>query len=448
MVYNRLNKIIIINTLVICLTSMAFALVIINHQVFFSIILLIVLIIAVFNLVLYVNRTNRKIAFFFDAIENEDTSLKYREDIGNPSLKKLHTSLNRINNLISEIKRRNVTRESFYSELIEHSSTGLLIIDDKGYIEIFNQVALKYLNLSYIRNIILLRQQSAELYEAISSLNHGDKRNVKIENETGSFQVTVSVTIMTFNNRQYRLVSMQDIKHEMEVSEVEAWQKLTKVLTHEIMNSITPLTSMADTLLRFVNYNNGFGATGTIAPESIAEIVKGLEIIKERGKNLLAFTSDYRKFIKPPLPVISKTSINDFVNKLKMLLAAIKDNKADLIRYTRINPPENYEFDAEQLLQVLINLVNNAFESIESISQGSIEICFFSRDDHFSINVTDNGPGIPPEELEKVFIPFYTTKQHGTGIGLSLSKQIILGHNGRLSVISHPYVLTTFSIEL
>jgi signal transduction histidine kinase len=214
------------------------------------------------------------------------------------------------------------------------------------------------------------------------------------------------------------------------------------------MNSITPLTSMADTLLRFVNFNNGFGATKTIAPENIAEIVKGLEIIKERGKNLLAFTNDYRKFIKPPLPVLARTSINDFINKAKILLVATRENLSDLIRYTRIDPPESYDFDAEQLLQVLINLVNNAFESVENISRGSIEICFFSRDDHFCINVTDNGPGIPPEELDKIFIPFYTTKQNGTGIGLSISKQMILGHNGKLSVTSQPHVQTTFGIEL
>jgi two-component system nitrogen regulation sensor histidine kinase NtrY len=449
MVYNRLNNAILFKTLMICFASMAFSYLLISkHLVIFSVIFFVLIIIGVFDLILYVNKTNRKIAFYFDAIENEDTSLKYREDVDNPSLKKLHTSLNRINNLISDIKRKNLTRENFYSELIEHSATGLLIIDDKGYVEIFNRAALKYLNMTYIRNIILLEQHNYALYEVITTLNQGEKRNVKIENETGVFQISVSVSQIKFNDRQYRLVSMQDIKHEMDVSELEAWQKLTKVLTHEIMNSITPLTSMADTLLRFVSYKNGPSATATIAPASFSEIVKGLEIIKERGKNLLAFTNDYRRFIKPPIPNVSKINVNDFINKTKMLLTQGKADKNHLIRFTRINPPEYFEFDQEQLLQVLINLVNNAFESIESISQGNIEICFFSRQYHFCINVTDNGPGIAPGELDKVFIPFYTTKQHGTGIGLSISKQIILGHNGNLSVTSQPYIQTTFSIEL
>jgi two-component system nitrogen regulation sensor histidine kinase NtrY len=449
MVYSRLNKAILFKTLMICFASMVFSYLLISkHLVIFSIIFLVLIIIGVINLILYVNKTNRKIAFYFDAIENEDTSLKYREDVDNPSLKKLHTSLNRINNLISDIKRKNMIRESFYSELIEHSATGLLIIDDKGYVEIFNRAALKYLNMTYIRNIILLEQMNFELYEVIKALNQGEKRNVKIENETGVFQVSVSVSLIKFNDRQYRLVSMQDIKHEMDVSELEAWQKLTKVLTHEIMNSITPLTSMADTLLRFVSYKSDLSATATIAPESFGEIVKGLEIIKDRGKNLLAFTNDYRKFIKPPIPSVSKINVNDFINKAKMLLAPGKTDKKHQIKYARINPPEFFKFDPEQLLQVLINLVNNAIESIESIAQGNIDICFFSREEHLCINVTDNGPGIPHGELDKVFIPFYTTKPHGTGIGLSISKQIILGHNGKLSVASQPYVQTTFSIEL
>jgi len=340
MVYNRLNNAILFKTLMICLASMAFSYLLISkHLVVFSVIFLVLIIIGVFDLILYVNRTNRKMAFFFDAIENEDTGLKYREDVGNPSLKKLHTSLNRINNLISDIKRRNMTRESFYSELIEHSATGLLIIDDKGTVEIFNRAALKYLNMNYIRNIILLEQHNFELYKVITSLNQGEKKNLKIENETGVFQISVGITLIKFNDRQYRLVSMQDIKHEMDVNELEAWQKLTKVLTHEIMNSITPLTSMADTLLRFVSYRSDQPANVTIAPESFGEIVRGLEIIKERGKNLLAFTNDYRKFIKPPIPSVSKVNVNDFINKSKLFLATGKADKKHQMRFTRINPP-------------------------------------------------------------------------------------------------------------
>jgi nitrogen fixation/metabolism regulation signal transduction histidine kinase len=420
----------------------------IHYNIVVLIFVAILMLIEISDLISGVNRMSRKIALFFEAVQNEDTSLTYPENVKNQSLRKLHVSMNRINSFIADIKLRNETRERFYKELIENSATGLLIIDPDGYFEIVNKTALKYLNMSHISNLELLKQRNPALYDLFTTLHTGEMRRIRLENTTGTFQLSARVTLLKFGDRFYRLISIQDIKQEMEENEIEAWQKLTNVLTHEMMNSITPLTSMADTLIRFLRKDDRNLTPDMITQKSLSEILMGLEIIKERGKSLLVFVNDYRKFIRPPEPLVRKINISEFIQKSKILLKQEDKSEKNVIAFMSYDPPDFYEFDQEQILQVLLNLVNNASQAIKSIDNGMIEICFFSRNDKFCIDVSDNGPGIPDADLEKIFIPFYTTKHRGSGIGLSISRQIINRHNGKFTVLSEPYVRTTFTIEL
>jgi signal transduction histidine kinase len=234
------------------------------------------------------------------------------------------------------------------------------------------------------------------------------------------------------------VISIHDIRHELDAKELESWQKLIRVLTHEIMNSITPITSLSETLLKYY-IPGGYTAGGTVDEKTIANTVKGLKVINERGVGLIRFVESYRKLTRLSKPVLKPVALKGLIEHLLVLL----ENEPDFHRIhflVEIDPVDaSIDVDEAQMSQVFINLIKNAMQAVEGVDSPKIVISAnYTESGLFEVNIVDNGPGISPEVMEQIFVPFFTTKESGSGIGLSLSRQIMKNHGGSIEATSSP----------
>ena len=246
-------------------------------------------------------------------------------------------------------------------------------------------------------------------------------------------RLSLSQNQMKLQNETITILSIKDISNELNDKESESWNKLSHVLTHEIMNTIAPIISLSQTLSAY--------------PDNSEKTLRGLHIIQAQSERLLEFTESFRRLSYLPQPERKRFSLTALLQNLQELLST--DFQENQIHFTLTCQPEFIDMDGDenQLSQVLLNLLRNSIQALDGRTDGAIEIYAY-RDEHISIDVTDNGPGIPDELQEKIFIPFFTTKSEGTGIGLSLCRQIIRNHNGHLSILESRPGKTIFHIDI
>ena len=443
MISQQLNKNIIYRACMLAFNAIATGWLLFDLQIYvLAIFTAIIFIFQVVELINFLNRTNRKIAWFFDAIRNEDSSLNFPGNTGNKALNELNLSLNKVNELIKNIKFDLQEQEQYFKTILENVSIGILTHNEKGNIYLANAAAKKLLGHEHLTHINQINQVDRKLFAAIKELQPGDRRLAGFKNKNGFIQLSLKATKFITSNENLQLITIQDIKNEMETKELESWIKLIRVLTHEIMNSVAPITSLSETIMGYYKNLEGEQPSEKI----IGNTMKGLEVINERGAGLISFVETYRKLTRLPQP--EKKPV-----KVKQLL----DNTITLINLDPIDnniqidwtvQPENLEVaaDKKQISQVLLNLLKNALEALKNNSEGKILLkAKINADGRAQISVTDNGPGIPDDLMDKIFVPFFTTKESGSGIGLSLSRQIMLLHGGSLKVESKQQT-TTFTI--
>lgn len=453
MINRRLNTALIFRMLLICGTSAAlvyFALVRPNY--FVLPFLGLALIIECWNLVWLVNSTHRKLAYFFDAIRNEDTTLKFPDNVKNKSVKALHTSLNNLNNMISDIKIQNETSERFFRELIEQSSTGLMSLDEEGYVEVMNHTAKKYLGVVHLAHIRLLEQKNPAIFEVITQVKPGEKRIVKLNSKQGVVNLTILSSELRFGKKYYKLISLHDIRHELEEAEMDTWQKLIRVMTHEIMNSIAPITSLTQTLSGFFHKNGREKTPGDLTEDVIRNTLDGLSVIEERGKGLMHFVHNYRKLTKVPESIFAPLAIAPWIQGFSFLFQSeLQENGIDF-ECIRDEQVKEILTDEKLLNQVLINLMVNAIHAVtQKEPPGNKRITLSvhrTPAGSARIELADNGCGMEEDLMDKIFIPFFTTKEGGSGIGLSLSRQIIRKLNGKLTAQSIKNKGSRFIVEI
>lgn len=389
------------------------------------------------------DRIQEKITYFFNAVENEDSTLYYSEKVPHKPLRELHRSLNRINTLIQDAKVKNREQEQYFAALLEQVVTGIVVINENGNILQANSAAKKLLNYSTLTHIVQLKRVDENLYKAFTMLAEGHRQLIKLTHNNTTTQLTLQASSFDSRNKNFLLVAIQDIRNELDAKEVESWLKLIRVLTHEIMNSITPITSLSDTLLSY--YEKG---TTSPSAETIANTVKGLEVIRERGDGLIRFVTSYRKLTKISPPILKTIEAKPFLEHIILLVA--NESTQVPIHFVQNITPETLTLDADegQLSQVLINLIKNAIQAVESIENPTIKIIAkLNKNNRPQIIVSDNGIGIPEEIIEQIFIPFFTTKENGSGIGLSLSRQIMRNHSGTIKVVSKQAKGSQFVLE-
>ena len=397
-----------------------------------------------FAIIRIFNRVPEKISYFFNAVENEDSTLYFSETIQHRSTKELNTSLNRVNRLIQDVKLRNREQEQYYGTLLEQVATGIVVINENGNILQANSSAKKLLNYQSLTHIEQLKRVDPNLHQAFLLLREESTHQfVKTTHHNTIRHLSLQATTFRDHEKTLRIISIHDISNELDAKELESWQKLIRVLSHEIMNSITPITSLSETLLNYF-----------IPPEkpvdktTVANTVKGLEVINERGIGLIRFVESYRKLTRLSKPVLKHIDLRNLIERLLLLL----ENEPDFQRIqfsvetgtSDINvetgtPDISVEADEAQLSQVLINLIKNAMYAVKDVANPHISVrAHYSQNGRCEIEVIDNGPGIPPEIMEQIFIPFFTTKENGSGIGLSLSRQIMKNHGGSIETVSSP----------
>ena len=412
-----------------------------------SIPVFLLLIISFANIIYHVDGVNRKLTYFFDAVRNEDLTLHFPENMSTPSLEALHKSMNGINSLISEVMIKHEHREKFFKGMLSSSATGIIAVDETGYIEIINPAALRLSGLSHIAHINLLKQKNNALYDVLEQIQPGQVQTLKMLDGQELKHLSIKVSHLKYRKKSYRVYSIYDIKAELEENELDSWQKLIRVLTHEIMNSIAPITSMSNSLHSVFIKKGKAVKPQDIDKQIIHQTLQGLEVIEQQGKGLINFVEAYRKLTKVPKPVFKPINIDNFFSRILLLIQTKLDEENIQLEIIRKNAGKDLVADEKLLSHVMINLLNNSIEGLRSINNKVIRITITNNaNGRLVISISDNGIGIPAENLEKVFVPFFTTRENGSGIGLSLSRQIMRLHKGSISVQSTPGNETTFSL--
>jgi two-component system nitrogen regulation sensor histidine kinase NtrY len=390
-------------------------------------------IILVIELILYIERLNTRLADFFSSILADDFAIRLGNSGKGSSFKRLYDILNAINNKLKSLSKEKETRSQYLNSLIEQAGVGILSIDPNGKIHLVNNAFRKLLGMSKAIQGVNLGDLSEKLFDIIQKIPAGEHKLIRWTVNGSEKPFSFQVTRFKLDDNPFILVSVHDIRAELDEKELEAWQKLIRVLTHEIMNSVTPIVSLSNSLNSILKEN-----TDEIRDKKTADrLSDGLEAIMDRSSGLMKFTTAYQDLTRIPAPRIKLIDIRDLIKKISTLyLPEIKDKSIDFtINYT--GKPEKFSGDPDLLEQVLINIIRNAAEAVEGSEKPKIRLTVENMPGYqVKIKVEDNGKGMNKEMLDKIFVPFFSTKPGGTGIGLSLSRQIIMMHRGSIEVTS------------
>ena len=363
----------------------------------------------------------KRVLFMIDALENNDSAIHFPEEQIMPETREVNRALNRVGRILYNVKSETVQQEKYYELIMDCINTGVLVLNENGAVYQKNNEALRLLGLNVFTHIRQLNKVDIQLMKKIEFCRPGDKIQTIFNNERGTINLSIRVSGITVREEQLRILAFNDINSELDEKEIDSWIRLTRVLTHEIMNSVTPITSLSETLL-------------SLADTRDEEIRRGLQTISTTGKGLLSFVESYRRFTRIPPPEPSLFYVKAFIDRMVEL--ARHQNKCDNI-HIDIAPADLIVYADENLIsQVVINLLKNAIQAIDAQADGKIEIkgrC--NAAEEILIEIKNNGPAIPSDIADHIFIPFFTTKEGGSGIGLSISRQIMRLSGGSITLL-------------
>ncbi|PSL06252.1 sensor histidine kinase [Cecembia rubra] len=419
---------------------------IINGSGVFVISLFIILVLAqVIFLVRYSENSFKKVRQFLDNIKQDDYTNVYPVKFDGTETDDLHIEFNAILAKLQEDQAEKEANYQYFRSVFQHLSIGLITFDEEGKVQIVNTAAKRMLNIQNLINIHEVEKINKELHHAIHHLRTGGSELIKIAHPDGIMQLSVYVIELILRDTKFKLVSLQNIQSELEEKEMEAWQNLVRVLTHEIMNSIAPISSLAATVKSDIE--NKLDLNITVAQSDLEDYLMAIGTIEKRSEGMINFVSEFRSLAHIPIPKFQTIQLKKLFVQLETLLQHQFDNHQIILR-TQIEPDELILFGDQNLIeQVLINLIQNAIHAVEDAVMRIITLrAYIDESGKIIIEVSDSGKGIEEEALAKIFIPFFTTKKTGSGIGLSLSKQIMRRHKGNIQVKSKIGEGTTFKL--
>lgn len=450
MVYKRFGTLIFIRIIFLCLSIFVlFYLFNETKLIATTFIVFVIIIIQIYSIIYFVQRTNREIARFFSSIKYSDFSQSFKSNIKGSAFEELSSSFSEV---IDEFKKARTEKEEHFRYLqtvVQHVSIGLMAYTSGGNVELINNAAKRLMKINNIKNISDLSIVNGSLVEALSKIKAGEKILIKIADGNELSQLSIHAAEFKLKGNHYTLASISNIQSELEEKEMEAWQNLIRVLTHEIMNSVTPIVSLSSTAsLLLEEADKKIKAGNDPGTDNLDDVKEALNTIIRRSKGLLHFIDDYRNLTRIPVPNFQIVHIHTLFERIHKLFS--EQLKEKNINFTYSAEPANLEITADPDLieQVIINLILNSFHAVSTLS--TPEICLMGKVDNYGkamIQVTDNGSGVPEELYEKIFIPFFTTRKEGSGIGLSLSRQIMRLHKGGITVKSVPNKDTVFTLR-
>lgn len=390
------------------------------------------------RLVRYVNRTNRLLGNFLIYMLEEDPSLSFSYPVAEKQFRGLQRAMEV---LIREFKENRIALEmqtKYLEAILDNVSAGIICTDDQGKITIMNRAACHLLEVETVTSIDELESQTGNLVPIMNSLAPGDQARLGLTRGSRKVLLLLQSSRIKLKDRSLHILALNDISHQLEEQEILSWKKLIRVMNHEIMNSITPIITLSRAIVRKLGKGTGGDGNGHVLGEALQDAVRSASIIEERSNGLISFIDRYRQLTD--LPPVKPDRFD-----VAVLLAGIEEFfREELERLSvRLILPRNgtFELEADRLLleQVLINLVKNALEALKDTEDPEIELsCRLHPREGARIGVRDNGKGIPPDKLDQVFVPFYTTREDGSGIGLNLCRQIMSLHKGRIHLESTP----------
>ena len=434
MVFKRFEVRLVIQITILTLTIFLFSWIWCNTSfVYTSVVLFMTIPAQVYWIYRLVGATNRKLASFFEAIKFGEFNYNFSADGQGKSFVALSKVFDEIMAQFQDMKQLKEEQSFFYKTVIQHIGVGLIAFRPGGQVIMSNNSVNRLLGFQNFENIDQLRLIDNSLYDAVSRLNDGQKQLVKIRMEDDLFYLSVNAKVIKQETGVIKVVSIQNIQTELEEQEIVSWQKLIRVLTHEIMNSITPVTSLTETLQQMFQNQSEF------SDHDVEDIRLAINTIHKRSAGLLKFVDTYRNLTKIPQPKFERFKIADFIEEIcKLLENDLHSNSIELD--LNISVPEmEIVADESMMERVLINLLKNAIQAVRDNEKPKIGIrSYFSATGNVVIQVIDNGQGILPDVIDKIFIPFFTTRQGGSGIGLALSRQLVRAQGGTIGAVSVP----------
>lgn len=383
---------------------------------------------AVITALITSDKTRRKVAYMLDALE--DKELNFRFDEKRLFGRKFNKTLNRLRNIFDKERHEIIEQEKYFGLMLDHVRTGVVVVEENGRIGYSNSTALTLLGIATFGHLRQLRPVSESLYAAFQTVNEGShEERASYYNESGKITIALTASRAKIGKNEVKVIAFNDISGDIAQNEQESWTKLIRVLTHEIMNTVTPIASLSETLLAFENVNE--------------EVRSGLDTISQSSRGLIRFVESYRNLTRVAAPVKKAFYLRELVERVINLTREQAVISGAVCTYIEKSEDVLLYADEGQITQIMINLVKNAIQADARTIEITAEI---NLSEHIIINVSNDGRPISKESQEEIFIPFYTTKQEGTGIGLSLSRQIMRLHNGTLNLTRSDDKGTVFTL--
>lgn len=373
------------------------------------------------------NRRNTgRLKFLSEAVAGGDFSFTFPEGNRRRSDRELAASLNRIRDMLSRTRQETIDKERYYAQILENVRTGIVAYDEQGFVTQTNRAAAELFGLPVLTHIRQLDRVSGGLADTLLVAAAGDTRTLTLHDGESTRQLTLQVSQSRIRDRNLRILVVNDIHNELDNKEIDSWISLTRVLTHEIMNSVSPITSLSESLR-------------TLVPDTSSELYKGLDVIHSTGRGIEGFVESYRQFTHIPTPAPTLFYVRGLVERAVQLVQSVPENTRIDFRWS-VEPGDMLLHADENLVgRVLNNLLKNAVEAIGQGNDGWVEVRgFLNERGDVVMEVSDSGGPIPPEVEERIFIPFFTTKTDGSGIGLSISRQIMRLSGGTLTLRTRP----------
>ena len=373
-------------------------------------------------------KMRRKVAYMLDALEDKELNFRFDESrlIG----RQFNRTLNRLRGIFDKERHEIIEQEKYFGLMLDHVRTGVVVIEENGRINYCNSTALALLGIATFGHIRQLKPVSESLYEAFQTVAEGShEERASYYNESGKITISLTASKAKIGKNEVKVIAFNDISSEIAENEQQSWSKLIRVLTHEIMNTVTPIASLSETLLKFENVDE--------------EVRSGLDTISQSSRSLIRFVESYRNLTRVAPPVKKAFFMRDLADRVINLTREQAVISGAVCTYVEKSDDVLLYADEGQITQILINLVKNA---IQADARNIIITAEINLSEHIIINVTNDGRPISKESQEEIFVPFYTTKQEGTGIGLSLSRQIMRLHNGTLNLTRSDRNGTVFTL--